>query len=238
MEQIEKKYNELKKKMWLKHAFDRILALIFLILTLPFFIVVAILIKVDGWLHPESRGGIFYREPRISAGKPFQIVKFRTVTEGAIEWVKENPPARTISAHKDTTWAGRFILKWYLDELPQLWNVLKGEMSIVGPRPHIIEHHEDEIRQGCLYRNYLKGGILGIPQACKGYSKYSRMYEEMLQKHRSQHEILNTLDGLYARKCLELSSWRILLFDLALIFEGIVVILAGDPSIKPPSKNN
>jgi len=222
------KYDSLKAKLRFKYLLDRVSAFCCLIITSPLFFFAACLIKLDGFLHPRNRGSVFYKEPRMSEGRQFFIIKFRTIDESTVQWVREKPNVRSITGSPNTTWAGRWLLKWYLDELPQLWNVLKGEMSIVGPRPHILDQHQAEVNQGSVYRNYLKAGILGVPQACKRHPKYEALFKQMARAHKSENQALNSLDGLYARKCLENSLFGILLFDLSIIFKGLTVILTGD----------
>ena len=110
----------------LKRLFDVLVSLIALALTLPVFLVIAVLIKLD------SSGPVLYREERIGKGfRRFFIFKFRTLEENA-----QGPVSRFKRSSKPTR-VGRFLRKTRLSELPQLINVLKGDMSIVGPRPEL-----------------------------------------------------------------------------------------------------
>ena len=222
-------YSGLYKKLWPKYILDRILAFPALVAASPLILLASFLIKLDGLLHPEHAGSVFYAEPRMSAGKLFQVVKFRTVPEKVVAWLRKNPESRSITGCDDSqrTCAGRFILRWYLDEAPQLINILKGEMSFVGPRPHIIKQSKDEIKQGFLYRQVMKAGLFGVPQACKRHPKYHAILEHMAKTHRPDIKVLNTLDGLYAKKCLHNSVFGILLFDVAIVVRCIVVIIRG-----------
>ncbi|MGA8220677.1 MAG: sugar transferase [Candidatus Acidiferrales bacterium] len=114
-----------------KRAFDVICAAAGLLLLWPFFLTAAVWIKLD------SRGPVFYRGVRIGLhGKPFRIFKFRTMVEDA------ELRGSTATAHGDPriTRAGKRLRPYKLDELPQLLNVMQGEMSIVGPRPEVEEH--------------------------------------------------------------------------------------------------
>lgn len=115
----------------MKRYFDLLSAVVGLLLLSPIFLLVAALIKLD------SRGPVFYRGTRIGLhGHPFRIFKFRTMRPDAEEI------GSTSTAHRDPriTRVGRWLRPTKLDELPQLLNVLKGEMSIVGPRPEVEEH--------------------------------------------------------------------------------------------------
>lgn len=112
----------------LKRTFDFVSALCGLIVLWPFFLLISILIKID------TRGPIFYKGIRTGLhGKPFRIFKFRSMIPN---------DGSTATAHHDPriTKIGKFIRRYKIDELPQLINVLKGEMSIVGPRPEVEEH--------------------------------------------------------------------------------------------------
>ncbi len=114
--------------MLLKRCFDLIVSLIVLIVFGPFFLILAILIKKD------SKGPVFYRQVRIGKdGEPFKIYKFRTMFKDA----DKSGVTSTKSDDMRITKIGRFIRNYNLDELAQFINVLKGEMSIVGPRPEI-----------------------------------------------------------------------------------------------------
>lgn len=109
----------------LKNTIDFMVAVIGLIILSPLFIFIALLIKLD------SKGPIFFRQIRIGKdGKPFSMFKFRTMIEGA-----EKMGFATPKDDPRITRVGKFLREWTFDELPQLLNVLRGEMSLVGPRP-------------------------------------------------------------------------------------------------------
>lgn len=110
----------------LKRAFDFGMALLGLIVLSPLFAVVAVLIKLD------SPGSLFFRGTRAGKfGRPFKIVKFRTMVQNAAQL----GPGITSSGDRRVTRIGRWLRRTKIDELPQLWNVVCGEMSLVGPRP-------------------------------------------------------------------------------------------------------
>ncbi len=113
--------------MW-KRFFDFIISLMILTIFSPLFLISGILIKED------SEGPVFYRQLRIGKdGKPFRIFKFRTMVDNA----DKNGVTSTKDDDVRITKVGKFIRKYNLDELAQFINVLRGEMSIVGPRPEI-----------------------------------------------------------------------------------------------------
>jgi lipopolysaccharide/colanic/teichoic acid biosynthesis glycosyltransferase len=112
----------------LKRIFDFLVSLFGLIIFSPLFLIISILIKLD------SEGPVFYRGERIGKdGKPFRIFKFRTMVKDA---EKMGGPS-TSADDPRLTKIGKILRKYKLDELPQLINVLKGEMSLVGPRPEV-----------------------------------------------------------------------------------------------------
>jgi lipopolysaccharide/colanic/teichoic acid biosynthesis glycosyltransferase len=117
----------------MKRAFDYLVAAIGLVLLFPVFAVVSILIKVD------SSGPVFFRQERIGKGfRPFLIYKFRTMVEDAAR----HGTAITVGADPRITRVGRFLRQTKIDELPQLVNVVMGEMSLVGPRPEVAHYVE------------------------------------------------------------------------------------------------
>lgn len=114
---------------YVKRLLDFVLALIGLIILSPFFLIIAILIKLD------SEGPVFFLQERLGRdGRIFKIYKFRTMIDGAI-----NMGSGLFTNERDPriTKIGDFLRKTSLDELPQLINILKGEMSLVGPRPPV-----------------------------------------------------------------------------------------------------
>jgi exopolysaccharide biosynthesis polyprenyl glycosylphosphotransferase len=137
-----------------KRIMDLVLAVLFLAITGPIMAVTALLIKL------ESRGPVFFRQERLGQkGRVFEILKFRTMVENAAQcgpaWTTDNDPR--------ITRIGWFIRKLRLDELPQLINILKGEMSFIGPRPLAHDDFMDNIHY-YPYRLLVKPGITGWAQ--------------------------------------------------------------------------
>lgn len=115
----------------MKRIVDILFSILILSIFLPFGIIIAI------WILLESRGGVFYFQERIGRfGKPFALWKFRTMSKNADKQGKLTVGMRDPRITK----SGYFIRKYKLDEFPQFINVLKGEMSIVGPRPEVKEY--------------------------------------------------------------------------------------------------
>ena len=144
-------------ELLIKRTVDLVLAGTTLIALLPLLALVAIAIKLD------SRGPIIFRQTRHGLnGKPFQILKFRTMTV-----LEDGESVRQAERFdKRVTRLGLWLRRTSIDELPQLINVLKGEMSIVGPRPHAAAHdnHFDEIIANYAFRQRVKPGITGCAQ--------------------------------------------------------------------------
>ncbi len=144
-------YHRLYKKedLFIKRAVDLILSSIFVLFLSPLFLLISIMIKID------SRGPIFYRQKRLGKGeKPFTMYKFRSMYQDAEKRLRrilrEDPEARKqwekykkLKDDPRITRVGKFLRKWSLDELPQLFNVIKGDMSLVGPRPYLPEERGD-----------------------------------------------------------------------------------------------
>lgn len=139
---VKKYYDILAKKKFslaIKRIFDIIFSLLLLILLLPVLVLLAIAIKID------SKGPVFYRQERITKnGKSFRIFKFRTMVQNA----DKIGSLVTVGNDSRITRIGKVIRKIRLDELPQLINILKGEMSFVGTRPEVkkyVEKYTDEM---------------------------------------------------------------------------------------------
>lgn len=144
-------------RFW-KRMFDIVFSFFALLMLSPVFLVIAIAIKL------ESKGPVFYQPIRIGKrGAEISVYKFRSMR------VNQKPSDQTRSTAKDDeriTRVGKFIRKYSLDELPQFINVLKGEMSIVGPRPHRIDLNKrfQQTVQSYMVRQYIKPGITGWAQ--------------------------------------------------------------------------
>lgn len=141
-----------------KRTFDLLVALIAVIFLLPLMILVALLIYL------EDRGPVFYRQVRMGLDNvPFEILKFRSMridaeAETGAVWARRADPRRTL--------IGSFIRAWSIDELPQLWNVIRGDMSIVGPRPErpqFVEQFRSEFPHYML-RHKVRAGMTGWAQ--------------------------------------------------------------------------
>lgn len=155
----------------IKRVLDIVLAIAMLIITSPFMILGAIAVKL------EDGGPIFFRQLRVTKdGKRFNIIKLRSMVADA----DANGVMPTVDNDPRVTKVGAFIRKTRIDELPQLFNIIIGDMSFVGPRPERVEHvekYEKELPQ-FKYRHAVKGGLTGYAQV---YGKYNTSPEDKLK---------------------------------------------------------
>ena len=188
-----------------------VLAAIGLVLVAPLLAALAIAIKID------SRGPVFFVQQRAGRdGRPFGLVKFRTMhpaTEARSEWVMDNLDRITP--------IGRWLRRFRLDELPQLVNVLRGEMNLIGPRPHPTCNHAVFVDEIAYYglRNSVRPGVTGWAQVKYGYANN---LEEETEKMR--------YDLFYIKNR---SVW----LDLRILFEtvGIIIFGQGSSEVRRPS---
>jgi lipopolysaccharide/colanic/teichoic acid biosynthesis glycosyltransferase len=181
---------------------DVVLALLFIIAALPVLAVIAVLVKLD------SPGPVLFRQTRCGRGRrPFTVLKFRTMTHGADHSVHREYIAalangddaagglKKLTGDIRVTRVGSLLRRSSLDELPQLFNVLRGDMSIVGPRP-AIEYELEHYQAGHYARFEVRPGLTGLWQV-SGRSRLG--FTEML-----------ALDAEYARRSSLLLDARIL----------------------------
>lgn len=154
--------NTKKSYLFVKRTIDIVLSLVALILTGIFFIFIPIIIKID------SKGPVIYKQERLKKdGKPFMVYKFRSMRTDA-----EKNGAQWACANDDrVTTVGKFIRKTRIDELPQLFNILSGDMSIVGPRPERPMFYDEFEKTIPDFRKRLvvKPGLTGWAQINGGY---------------------------------------------------------------------
>lgn len=188
----------------IKRAFDILFSGMVTILFLSWIIpLVAIAIKLD------SRGPVFFKQKRSGKGnRPFNCLKFRTMVVHHAEFKQatKNDPRITL--------VGQFLRKTSLDEFPQFINVLKGQMSIIGPRPHPLKLNEEFSSkiEKFMARHYIKPGITGLAQA-KGFRGETK--NDISMKSRVK------LDRFY------IENWSFL-FDMKIIYATVVSLIKGD----------
>lgn len=182
-----------------KRILDVVVALVGLVVCAPLFLIIAVLIKLD------SPGPVFFQQVRVGyRGRFFRMVKFRTMVVGSERAVPNGSHKRPDDPR--VTRVGRWLRRTSLDELPQLLNVLRGEMSLVGPRPEMVEivlqHYEP-----WQYQRFL------VPQGLTGWWQVTGRSTKLMHRH--------TEDDLYY--IAHASLW----FDLEILLRTVPAVLRG-----------
>jgi Undecaprenyl-phosphate galactose phosphotransferase WbaP len=195
----------------IKRVFDIVFTLALALAALPLGILIALAIALD------SRGGIFFAHTRVGkGGKPFRIWKFRSMIAGSdavlARYLERNPSlveewklTHKLKDDPRVTRAGRLLRKTSLDELPQVWNVLRGEMSMVGPRPIVSE---ESVKYGPAFALYtrVRPGLTGLWQVSgRNDTNYKRRV---------------------AFDCEYIRNWSLWL-DAKILFKTVRVVLGG-----------
>jgi len=148
----------------MKRLFDILFSLAALLLVSPFFLLTILLVRISG------PGPVFFIQERITRDNQiFRLIKFRTMVQHA---ESKSGPVLSIRNDPRITSVGRFLRKSRLDELPQLWNILRGDMSLVGPRPErpvFVEKFSREM-PGYQLRHAVRAGLTGLAQVHGNYS--------------------------------------------------------------------
>jgi len=220
-DEIKEKYQEIfglnhvLKVPFPKLVFDKVFSFVILLFSLPIFVLLLLANFIEGIIIPENRGPLFFYYNAISQGKVIKKWKIRLIKEKYIdkelqakgdwhafqkEWM---PEARTK--------LGQFVKKFYLDELPQFYSILIGDMSVVGPRPIAIHHYNRDLAQGNVTRKLIRGGLLGYGHIRKGTPEFGKPVYE--------YE--------YVYRYLHYSAFKLFMTDMWVIWRGIIVVLKG-----------
>jgi lipopolysaccharide/colanic/teichoic acid biosynthesis glycosyltransferase len=199
----------------LKNLVDKVVSATILLLAAPLFALVGLAIKIDGVIWPQDGGPVFHHEPRVSAGQPFTVIKFRTAQIHAIDEIYAmgltiKHLERTNRGH---TRVGKVLRRWYLDELPQLINILRGEMSLVGPRPPAPSEYMRELSEGNTRKALARAGLVGLQQAKKGQTT---SFEEEI-----------ALDYEYVARVGDMHSLQRLAYEFGIILRCLRVLWEG-----------
>ncbi|HRN54934.1 MAG TPA: sugar transferase, partial [Agriterribacter sp.] len=166
---------EKKKYLIVKRSFDLVLSVSVIILLMSWLLpLIAILIRLS------SKGSIFFVQKRVGfLGRSFNCYKFRTMVMN-----KEADTQQAVQNDPRITRVGKFLRNSNLDELPQFFNVLMGDMTIVGPRPHMHSdcQHFSEVIDNYKFRNIVKPGITGLAQV-KGFRGPAKTYESIFKRY-------------------------------------------------------
>lgn len=189
-------------ELCIKRAFDIVVSLVMLTLLLPEYILLAIAIKLT------SKGDVFYKQERIGLhGVPFNIIKFRTMTQNS----EGDTPQLTLDNDPRITPLGSWMRKYRIDELPQFWNILRGDMSIVGPRPerrYFINQIEEKAPYYCMIYK-IRPGLTSWGPIKVGYTD---TLDKMIQR-------LN-YDIVYIENMSISLDIKIMFHTIAIIFNG------------------
>ena len=203
-----------KSTLKLKYGVDKILAALLVVLLLPLFVLFAAAILIEGLVRPDSRGPVFIFDRRITEGRPFRMIKFRTY------FIQDDPKHADKLGTTDfinlraVTRVGSFLRKIYFDELPQLVNILKGDMSFIGPRPAPEKEYRQILKCGYRSKSLLRSGLGGPGQAMKG---------QVVEKQGGLKADEKLIE-LYSRK----SALKILLIDFGIMWQTFKKVIEAD----------
>lgn len=200
---------------FLKKLFDKILSFMLLFFASPVFITLKLLYIVEGIIIPQNKGPMFFSYNAVSQGKVFPKYKIRIIKVKYID--KEKAKLGLWEAYSSEwnadsrTIIGTFVKNFYLDELPQLYNILLGHMSFIGPRPLSELHYKMELNQGNTYRKFIKGGLLGLGHVEKGTDNFGDP----------------SFEYKYVDSYMKLNSLELMILDLKIMLRGIFLIFRG-----------
>lgn len=184
-----------------KRLFDIVFSLVGMVLLSPLYLIIAIMLK------KQKNGPVIFSQERIGyGGRPFIIYKFRTMSEP-----EKEPQLVARSTEAQSTKTERFLREHHLDELPQLWNVLKGDMSFVGPRPE-RKYYIDQIMEHDASYTLIYEMRPGLTSEATLYNGYTDTMEKML--------IRLNMDTDYLKK-------RSLLLDASIVAKTFISIVSG-----------
>lgn len=197
-----------------KRVFDCVVSTAVLTFFLPITILFLVLIFLEHCLRLRPCDPLFYSETRWSEGKPFSLHKFNIFKQDVVENMRkrgETIYTKRLEHNGSLLYTGWVLKQIYLDELPQLWNVLIGDMSMVGPRPVNSEVRAQLAKVGLSDKDRIRAGITGNYQATRKVNNSGGTQEE--------------LDHFYIEYCANNPWYKILFFDIKILLRTIKVLL-------------
>ncbi len=196
-----------------KRIFDILFTSFLCILFAPLSLFIVGWIIIEQIFIKDSRGPFFYIEKRVSKGKIFNFYKWRIFKNSVIQQALRESPvihtARLQENPKNITCYGKLLKRIYMDELPQLWNVLKGDMTLVGPRPTNLENSENFKKSGDYTREIMICGLTGPFQSQKGHLNK----KSQLQMDTEYIDFIATNPG-----------WKVVLKDIKILLQTIKIV--------------
>ncbi len=198
-----------------KRIFDIVLSLAFLILLLPLHLVFTTFIFIEHIFRGVPFAPLFYSEQRWSANEPFKLYKYNIFKPQVINDMRKRGEfihTKELEHNGSLIWTGKLLRQIYLDESPQFFNVLKGDMSIIGPRPMNDGNHKKHIAEGFVSKNMVKAGITGYYQA----------------EHKSKNRRGGTqfeLDNFYVDHYFNNPWYKHFWFDIKIIIKTLIVLI-------------
>jgi len=201
-----------KKNQLAKRVVDVLTSLLLLLLSTPFFLLCFLALFLEHCIRLYPFAPLVYRDRRISSGKSFSMYKFNIFNQRTVDLLKESNTfihTKSLEHNGDLTYIGYLLKQIYIDELPQLVNVLCGDMSLVGPRPLNLEVFETVRKKRIATQTYIRAGITGNFQSQKE------------NRRAKAHE----LDLEYFEKYKTYSPLQLILLDAKIVFKTIKVVL-------------
>lgn len=196
-----------------KERLERAVAVGGLLVTGPLFAVIAAAIKLEGLYDPRTRGPVLFTEVRVSRGRVIPLLKFRTLDTAALDSLGTGPThIKALERTGHVTRVGGVLKDWYLDELPQLINIARGDMFFIGTRPWPMEPYQAELQRGIRRKYEMPAGLIGPVQSRKG--------------HVGDREV--EVDLHYWQAFTTLKTWDLLKIDAAIVWDSLQVQLAHE----------
>jgi lipopolysaccharide/colanic/teichoic acid biosynthesis glycosyltransferase len=198
----------------MKRLFDVCVSIVLLILLSPIIFLFLALIFLEHCIRLRPLDPLFYSETRWSEGKPFSLHKFNIFRQDVVDAMRvrnEFIHTKVLEHNGSLLYVGWVLKQIYLDELPQLWNVLMGNMSIVGPRPVNTMVRTELMQNGVCEKDRIRAGMTGHYQATHKVRRSGGSQER--------------LDHYYIEFCAHNPWYKILLFDIHILLRTIKVLL-------------